>query len=327
MQRFWLAAALGLLLPTLGWLTGLAAQLGTPTPSSRWVFEAYEKKTRAALATPPPRVLIVAGSNALFGLDLPSLSRAWGRPVVNMAVNAGLGLPYILWQARQVARAGDMILLPLEYSLLVDDDRPNAQIIDHALARDTAYWHAMPPWRQAWFAAALSPERWWQGLRRLDDPPITAGLYGGHHIDAVGDQTHTAPADRSPAEAAAVAASRVWDYGARARTSRGGWAELAAFARWARQADVCLAAVPASFLMQARYFDDPVERAFYDGLPALLSGLGIPYFGQPRDFMYPADRFFNTDYHLQDWARRDHTQRILAIPGLSPAAVCTAQRK
>ena len=151
-----------------------------------------------------------------------------------MAVNAGLGLPYILWQARQVARAGDMILLPLEYSLLVDDDRPNAQIIDHALARDTAYWHAMPPWRQAWFAAALSPERWWQGLRRLDDPPITAGLYGGHHIDAVGDQTHTAPADRSPAEAAAVAASRVWDYGARARTSRGGWAELAAFARWAR---------------------------------------------------------------------------------------------
>ena len=55
MQRFWLAAALGLLLATLAWLAGLAAQLGVPTPSSRWVFEAYEKKTRAALATPPPR--------------------------------------------------------------------------------------------------------------------------------------------------------------------------------------------------------------------------------------------------------------------------------
>jgi hypothetical protein len=39
--------------------------------------------------------------------------------------------------------------------------------------------------------------------------------------------------------------------------------------------------------------------------------------------MYPADWFFNTDYHLQDWARREHTRRILAIPGLSPDSICT----
>jgi hypothetical protein len=324
MQRFWRAAILGFVLPTAVWLAGLAAEIGVPTPSSRWVFEAYAKKTRIADATPAPRVLIVAGSSALFGLDSIALSQAWGRPVVNMAVNAGLGLPYILWQARQVARAGDMILLPLEYALFVDDDRPNAQIVDYTLAHDAAYWHALSPWRKARFAAALAPDRWWQGLRHLDDPPITGGLYGGHHIDAAGDQTHTSPADRGPQEAAEVASSRVWDYGARGKTSRGGWPELAAFARWAQRAHVCLVAVPASFLSKPRYFDDPVERAFYDGLPARISGLGIPYLGRPFDFMYPAERFFNTDYHLQDWARHEHTQRILAIPGLSPGEVCKA---
>ena len=254
MQRFWCAAILGFVLPTAVWLAGLAAEIGVPTPSSRWVFEAYAKKTRIADATPAPRVLIVAGSSALFGLDSMALSQAWGRPVVNMAVNAGLGLPYILWQARQVARAGDMILLPLEYALFVDDDRPNAQIVDYTLAHDAAYWHALSPWRKARFAAALAPDRWWQGLRHLDDPPITGGLYGGHHIGAAGDQTHTSPADRSPQEAAEVAASRVWDYGARGKTSRGGWPELAAFARWAQSAHVCLVAVPASFLKQATLF-------------------------------------------------------------------------
>jgi hypothetical protein len=38
--------------------------------------------------------------------------------------------------------------------------------------------------------------------------------------------------------------------------------------------------------------------------------------------MYPAEWFFNTDYHLQDWARREHTQRIVDISGLSPASLC-----
>lgn len=322
MQRFWLAATLSLVLMTVVWLTGLEAQLGAPTPTSRWVFEVYEKKTRNAAATPSQRILIVAGSSALFGLDSVALSRAWGRPVMNMAVNAGLALDYIFWEARQVARVGDVILLPLEYSLLVDDDRPNAQIVDYAIARDNAYWRGLSPWRKMWLAAALSPDRWWEGLRHRDDPPITDGLYGGHNIDASGDQTHTSPADRSPQEAAELASSRVWDYGARAKNNRGGWPELAAFARWARTLHVCLIAVPPSLLRQASYVDDPIERTFYDSLPARVSALGIPYLGHPLDFMYPADWFFNTDYHLQDWARREHTQRILDIQGLSPTTLC-----
>lgn len=322
MQRFWLTAALGFILATVVWLSGLEAELGVPTPTTRWVFEAYRKKDQIAAATPSPRVLVVAGSGALFGLDSEALSRAWGLPVVNMAVNAGLGLPYILWQARQTAHSGDVILMPLEYALFVDDDRPNAQIVDYAIARDTTYWHDLPPWRAAWFAAALSPDRWWEGLRHPGDSPIGSGLYGGFHIGPSGDQTHTTGAERTPQEAAELAASRVWDYGARAETSRGGWPQLAAFARWARAARVCLIAVPPAFLTKARYSTDPVERTFFDDLPARVRRLGIPWFGMPRDFMYPADWFFNTDYHLQDWARREHTSRILSVPGLSPAAIC-----
>jgi hypothetical protein len=317
MRRFWSAAVLGFLLATFTWVAGLEAQLGVPTPSSRWIFEAYEKKIRVAAAISAPRILIVAGSSALFGIDSAALSDAWARPVVNMAVNAGLGLNYILWQARQTAHAGDVILLPLEYALFVDDDRPNAQIVDYTFARDPAYWRDLSPWRAAWFVAALSPERWWQGLRRSDDRPITEGLYGGYHIGALGDQIHTAPADRTAQEAAELTASPVRDYGARAQSSEGGWAALAAFAKWGRTARVCLIAIPPAFLMRARYASDSVERAFFDGLPNRVGNLGIPYFGQPRDFMYPADWFFNTDYHLQDWARRAYTRRILAIPGLS----------
>ena len=322
MYRFWLPALLVPTLATLAWLAGIEAQLGVPTPSSRWVSEAYAAKTARIAHQPPPRILIVAGSGALFGLDSTALSTTWGRPVVNMGVNAGLGLRYILWQARQVAKPGDMLLLPLEYALFVDEDRPNAQIVDYAAARDVAYWRSLPLASRLHFAASMSVGRWLLGLRHPPDPAITAGLYGGHNLDPLGDQTHTAASDRTEQDARDVEASRPWAYGAKAARSSGGWAQLAAFSAWAKQAGICLAAIPPAFLAQPDYRTNPVERAFYDTLPARVSALGVPYLGRPDAFMYGPDQFFNTDYHLTETARRDHTARILAIPDLTPATLC-----
>ena len=66
MRRFWLAAGVSFVLATVAWVAGLEAQIGIPTPTSRWVFEAYEKKARVAAATPSPRILIVADAAGRF---------------------------------------------------------------------------------------------------------------------------------------------------------------------------------------------------------------------------------------------------------------------
>ena len=42
----------------------------------------------------------------------------WQKPVINLAVNAGLGLPYILDVSHRVARPGDTILMVLNASFL-----------------------------------------------------------------------------------------------------------------------------------------------------------------------------------------------------------------
>jgi hypothetical protein len=322
MRRFSLAALFAFAAISAVWLAGLAAQIGAPSQMSRWIYEAAEIKRHRAAVTPSPRILIVAGSNALFGLDARQLGEAWNRPVVNMAVNAGLGLRYILWQAKDIARPGDTILLPLEYSLYVDDDRPNAQIVDYAVARDPAYWHSLPLWRKLQFAAAMAADRWWRGLHPPIDLPVAAGPYGGYHIDDWGDQTHTSPEDQSPADRAAVAAAKVWDYGRRDDPKRGGWPLLAEFAAWARGRDVCLVALPPALLSHPQYTQEPAERGFYQSLPVRMAAIGIPFLGQPLDFMYPEDWFFNTDYHLLDWARSAHTARVAALLGPPPFAAC-----
>jgi hypothetical protein len=250
------------------------------------------------------------------------LQAYWRRPVVNLAVNAGLGLPYILDVSRRTAHAGDVILMPIEYALLLDDGQANSQVIDYVMARDLDYWRSLSRLDQLRFAAGLSPDRWLQGLQHQPDSPVTSGTYGAHHLDARGDQTHSSPADRTAGDVAAVAAVKPWNYGARAAKESGGWAQIAEYARWARSNDICVVAVPTVLLHFAKYDNDPADQAFYTGLPQRMAALGIPYVGKPLAFMYPPNWFFDTDHHLQDWARTRHTERLITLLNPDPRAYC-----
>ncbi|MFZ6745777.1 hypothetical protein ACO0LC_21340 [Undibacterium sp. JH2W] len=313
MKKFLLATIGSFLALSILWIIGIKYQLGVATSSSRWVYDAYQLKIHAAQEIKTPRVLIVAGSNAMFGLDSGMLENFWHKPVINLAVNAGLGLPYILDVSRRVARPGDTIFMPMEYALYLDEGKANAQVIDYVMARDLDYWRSLSRLKQLKFAAGLGADRWLQGLRHLPDSPVTSGTYGAHHLDARGDQTHSSPAERSAGDIAAVKAAKAWDYGHRAATETGGWKLMEDYAHWAKDQHICLIAVPTVLLHHAKYDSDAEDQVFYAGLPQRLNKLGITYLGKPQDFMYPDAWFFDTDHHLQDWARKEHTARLIKL--------------
>jgi hypothetical protein len=324
MSRFFIGLIVAFLLCSVAWVTGIQQQRDVPTAMSRWVFDAYQLKTRAAQTTTGQRILILAGSNALFGIDSGLLESTWQRPVVNLSLNAGLGLPYILDFSRHVARAGDIVLLPIEYGLYLDNGSPRTQFIDYVLARDPAYLDRMETIDRMHFMAKLSPERWIHGLRRLPDHPVDSGTYGIHHMDRRGDQTHTALDGRTSAETQDLqtAARKIHNYGFRALNESGSWKILENYSRWAKEHHICLLAVPSALLGHTEYVSDPVERNFYETLPDRIRATGIPYYGKPLDFMYPADRFFNTEYHLESHARTKHTTGLIDSLGQHPDQLC-----
>lgn len=323
MKSFWYGAGLACLLLSGIWLLGIERQLNVGTPGLRWVFDAYQLKIAAANRAQGSRVLIVAGSNAMFGIDSGQLEAYWNRPVINLGVNAGLGLPYILDVSKRIARPGDVILMPMEYALYLDDGSPNAQIIDYVIARDPDYWRRLPLFQRLRFAFGMTPERWLQGLQHLPDKAVTTGTYGAHHLDARGDQTHSSARDRTAADRAAVSAAKSWDYGARAEKEAGGWALISAYAKWAHERGICVIAAPTALLHHDKYDRDPQDVAFYDSVPKRIISAGIPYVGLPKDFMYPAEWFFNTDHHLQDWARVRHTAKLIRLLSRDPLSYCS----
>jgi hypothetical protein len=83
---------------------------------THYLAAALDKAARLE-RVPPPRVLLVGGSSWAFGVNSAALERSLERPVVNLGLNGGLGLRYLLAQAAEAVRPGDLVLLSLEYPL------------------------------------------------------------------------------------------------------------------------------------------------------------------------------------------------------------------
>lgn len=64
-----------------------------------------------------PKVIVAAGSNAMYSVRCEVIERIVERPCANMAIWVGLGHRVILDQALRHARPGDVVLMPLEFRL------------------------------------------------------------------------------------------------------------------------------------------------------------------------------------------------------------------
>ena len=74
-------------------------------------------KQRLLQTVPSPRIIFAGGSNLAFGIDSKRISDSIGVPVVNMGLHGGLGLNYILREAKEGIRSNDVIILSTEYYL------------------------------------------------------------------------------------------------------------------------------------------------------------------------------------------------------------------
>jgi hypothetical protein len=67
-----------------------------------------------------PKLIIIGGSNAFFGIDSEMLSREMDINVVNMAQFAGYGLDFMLKEVSDNIENGDILLISIEYFLNLD---------------------------------------------------------------------------------------------------------------------------------------------------------------------------------------------------------------
>lgn len=88
-----------------------------PNPYLFWASTVFKHERLAGAAS--PRIIFVGGSNLAFGLDSELVAQEIPFMPVNMGIDVGLGLDFMLNEVRPHVRAGDVLVISPEYELFL----------------------------------------------------------------------------------------------------------------------------------------------------------------------------------------------------------------
>ena len=308
--QFGAAVVLGLVAWSVAWLLLIVGQLGNPHADNVWVKGAYAHKVAVARQyRGQQKALVVGGSASMFGVDSSQLTQGLGVPAVNLGVNAGLGTYEIPRLIDPLIESGDIVLMPLEYRLLLWDGVPSYVTLSWAMEHP----EAIKRWGPKTFLSALSSvslNRVVQGYVGFEASQPPSGPYGAHRLNDLGDQTHSALAERTAAQAAALTGLPAERYEQLYAHTALGLDEWQYWWRKWQLRGACLVVVPPPFLFVNEYAS-PSYAAFFDGIPIRVRERGVAYLGHPRDGFFPVEAMFDTNYHLAAESRAVYTSRLL----------------
>jgi hypothetical protein len=84
-------------------------------PKSDFVYASIIDKHQRLMATESPKIVFIGGSGVALGLNSQFVQKNLHMPIVNMGVNAELGLNYMLEEVKPDLKSGDIIIIVPEY--------------------------------------------------------------------------------------------------------------------------------------------------------------------------------------------------------------------
>lgn len=266
-------------------------------------------KRRLLKDTPPPRVILVGGSNLVFGADSKLLAQKLGIPVVNYGLHGGLGLTIILNSLQPDLRSGDIVVISPEYEMFYSNwvDGETIPLTDLLEVQPDFVRYISP--RQSLeilqiYVAAVQLKVMRQLTSFTGYTSIHTSVYQRSCFDpTTGDAVcHLSQPDLPPDEIPGDPF-----ISENAKVNPVAIEELNHFYEVAHQRG-------ASVL-----FDYPPGRMRncnatgpqFDELANILkSNILFPILSSPRDNCFPDDNFFNTQYHLNALGRKKRTELL-----------------
>ena len=138
-------------------------QLNSPVKAAWWVHSAYQYKDFKSDKIKSKKIIIVAGSNALFGINSELIEKNTGYPVINLAVHAGLDIDYLYYKIKQNIKNGDIVVMPLELAHYYRDERASSWFSNNMMAWGNDYLGQLSPLQLAKFIINAEPGRILEG--------------------------------------------------------------------------------------------------------------------------------------------------------------------
>lgn len=326
-RSFFIALPLGLLLSAAVYFGLFFLQLGVPTSQWTWLHEVIGVKRKAAEKITEPKLLIVAGSSALYGISAEEIERQTGFPSINFGTNAALGPDYILHLTRKICRPGDVVLLAFEYEPYLfgnlTGDTTDELFINYILGHDQEYVRSLSFHTQLKLALLTPGDRLWSGLcavfqKPKQDVAVAAFIRDVlSNINSHGDQTNALPEKRPEQSAVRSMLSYIPAYGFPASTP--GFPPIRAFCAWAKANNVRVLATFPNICHRPEY-DQPAAKQMPGQFRTFFESLGVPVLGGLSESMLPEEQMFDSLYHPMREFALERTRRLLVhlAPFLKP---------
>lgn len=307
--------ALGLGLNCVLFLLALLYQIGAPTESSRWISEINTDKINIANSIDAPKILVVSGSNGLFGISCKLIHEEANFPCVNASTNVGLGLEYILNFARLMAKEGDLIIMPLEYHVYSSEEQINDVVIDYVFARNPQYLLSVDWLDKIHFISGISYPRLARGIMaQIKTPEPRLDGYQSENLNEYGDETSNREANITKYQRKQIADIEPFNVLEKKGyiQSTQGLEVLKNFIIWAQKNNIQIIATWPNTVWFEEY-SEPETQLYFQSIKDFYQSLNVPVLGEPRDFMYDKSMFYDTEYHLHDRGVRLRTQQLIQL--------------
>lgn len=248
-----------------------------------------------------PKVVIIGGSNATFGIDSEALEHALCAPVVNMSIHANLGVEFMVNEVKSELGPGDLVIASFEYSAFreaVRDNEVHVLTVDRAPdAIQALPWYRRP--RVLINVAILRLQAAWNKLLGRRKGEGQEAVYRADGFNERGDLVaHHGLPQRGPTKQQHVEYKEP-TFGDDFLPLANELLDSAA----THQAQVVF--IWPSVARSSRRPD--VEAVVADR----MSRAGHGMLGEPASYVFPDTAFHDTHYHLRATGRKLRTEQLI----------------
>ena len=266
-----------------------------PIEAGRWVSELLSIKNEA-VSKLNPDLVIVSGSNGLFGFSAERLTKTYKINSVNAAIHAGLGIDYTTFYAKRYFSPNRVIVLPLEYEQYTKSSA-GGTFVYQALSHDSEYFNALSTFKKLKFIASIPLEMHFGFIRNLIMPSkSTSGRYDSKTINKYGDETKNnwsyeekEEQEKRLKNSLKLKAVKIYEH------SEEAWNTLEEFVNDASHNGVTI------ILAHPNRFDQSIDisfnQYFFDELERRANKIGLELLGDPKARFFGVSRIYDTNYH------------------------------
>lgn len=139
-------------------------QLNAPVKAEYWVHDVYSYKEFKAKGISGKKIIVMAGSNGLFGINSEMIGSKTGYPVVNLSAHASIDLDFMYYKLKGVMGRGDVVVMPLEYTYYARNDKTTSFMSNNVMCWGDDYLFQLPLGRFMRFFIDAEPARVLKGV-------------------------------------------------------------------------------------------------------------------------------------------------------------------